>query len=179
MFSAEKGLRSPCERPGSGVGDRNNSAAKAIIFCSTKRMPPSLELHSRSWVAVRCDQLQRDLQRNGVPCAAIHGDKGQREREHALGELKSGAMKLIVATDVAARGIDVKGVTLVVNYDAPGNTEDYVHRIGRTGRAGQKGYAVSLITEKDAHALRGIIEVMRRTNQERFHEISLRFTCFS
>eukprot|EP00913_Durusdinium_trenchii_P012121 g11384.t1 len=144
-------------------------------------------------------------------------------------------MKLIVATDVAARGIDVKGVTLVVNYDAPGNTEDarplhaawentawggeadvshheslvfpglqfsglgcvepqilevlnnethtrpavqpssfgrtvrredYVHRIGRTGRAGQKGYAVSLITDKDAHALRGIIEVMRRTNQE-------------
>lgn len=135
----------------SGVGDRNNSAAKAIIFCSTKRM---------------CDQLQRDLQRAGVPCAAIHGDKGQREREHALGELKSGAMKLIVATDVAARGIDVKGVTLVVNYDAPGNTEDYVHRIGRTGRAGQKGYAVSLITDKDAHALRGIIEVMRRTNQE-------------
>lgn len=135
----------------SGVGDRNNSAAKAIIFCSTKRM---------------CDQLQRDLQRAGVPCAAIHGDKGQREREHALGELKSGAMKLIVATDVAARGIDIKGVTLVVNYDAPGNTEDYVHRIGRTGRAGQKGYAVSLISDKDAHALRGIIEVMRRTNQE-------------
>lgn len=135
----------------SGVGDRNNSAAKAIIFCSTKRM---------------CDQLQRDLQRAGVPCAAIHGDKGQREREHALGELKSGAMKLIVATDVAARGIDIKGVTLVVNFDAPGNTEDYVHRIGRTGRAGQKGYAVSLISDKDAHALRGIIEVMRRTNQE-------------
>jgi len=135
----------------SGVGDRHNSAAKAIIFCSTKRM---------------CDQLQRDLQRNGVPCAAIHGDKGQREREHALGELKTGAMKLICATDVAARGIDVKGVTLVVNYDAPGNTEDYVHRIGRTGRAGQKGYAVTLISDKDAHALRGIIEVMRRTNQE-------------
>mmetsp|Transcript_4635 Transcript_4635/g.10736 ORF Transcript_4635/g.10736 Transcript_4635/m.10736 type:complete len:500 (+) Transcript_4635:102-1601(+) len=135
----------------SGVGDRNNKDAKAIIFCSTKRM---------------CDQLQRDLQRSGVPCAAIHGDKGQREREHALGELKSGAMKLIVATDVAARGIDIKGVTLVVNYDAPGNTEDYVHRIGRTGRAGQKGYAVTMITDRDAHALRGIIEVMKRTNQE-------------
>lgn len=135
----------------SGVGDRGNKDAKAIIFCSTKRM---------------CDQLQRDLQRAGVPCAAIHGDKGQREREHALGELKSGAMKLICATDVAARGIDIKGVTLVVNYDAPGNTEDYVHRIGRTGRAGQKGYAVTMITDKDAHALRGIIEVMKRTNQE-------------
>jgi ATP-dependent RNA helicase DDX5/DBP2 len=135
----------------SGVADRNNVNAKAIIFCSTKRM---------------CDQLQQQLQRSGITGAAIHGDKGQREREQALNDLKSGKMKLIVATDVAARGIDIKGVTLVVNFDAPGGTEDYVHRIGRTGRAGQKGYAVTLICDRDAHALRGIIEVMKRTNQE-------------
>lgn len=70
-----------------------------------------------------------------------------------------------MATDVAARGLDIKGVTLVVNFDAPGNTEDYVHRIGRTGRAGHKGYAVSLICDRDAWALKGIIEVMKRTNQ--------------
>ncbi|CAE8652388.1 unnamed protein product [Polarella glacialis] len=135
----------------SGVADRSNIAAKAIVFCATKRM---------------CDQLQQQLQRGGIPCAAIHGDKQQRDREQALNDLKSGKSKLIVATDVAARGIDIKGVTLVVNFDAPGNTEDYVHRIGRTGRAGQKGYAVSLFSDRDAHALRGIIEVMRRTSQE-------------
>jgi len=134
-----------------GVADRNNSNSKAIVFCSTKRM---------------CDQLANDLRRSNVPCAAIHGDKGQREREQALGDLKSAHIKLLVATDVAARGLDIKGITLVVNYDAPSNTEDYVHRIGRTGRAGQKGYAVALISDRDAHALRGIIQVMRRTNQE-------------
>merc|ERR1719229_2242701 len=104
--------------------------------------------------------------RQNVPCAAVHGDKGQREREQALNALKDAQIKLLVATDVAARGLDIKGVTLVVNYDAPSNTEDYVHRIGRTGRAGQKGYAVALISERDSHALRGIIEVMKRTNQE-------------
>lgn len=135
----------------SGVADRSNVSAKAIVFCSTKRM---------------CDQLQQQLRCDGVPCAAIHGDKQQREREQTLNDLKSGRLKLIVATDVAARGIDIKGVTLVVNFDAPGGTEDYVHRIGRTGRAGQKGHAVTLIADRDAHALRGIIEVMQRTNQE-------------
>merc|ERR1719401_2364680 len=118
-----------------------------------------------------CDQLAQRLNREGVPCNSIHGDKGQREREQALNALKDAQIKLLVATDVAARGLDIKGVTLVVNYDAPSNTEDYVHRIGRTGRAGQKGYAVSLIVERDAHALRGIIEVMKRTNQEITPEI--------
>merc|ERR1719401_1969382 len=118
-----------------------------------------------------CDQLAQRLNREGVPCNSIHGDKGQREREQALNALKDAQIKLLVATDVAARGLDIKGVTLVVNYDAPSNTEDYVHRIGRTGRAGMKGHAVSLIVERDAHALKGIIEVMKRTNQEVSREI--------
>lgn len=134
-----------------GVADRNNGAAKGLVFCSTKRM---------------CDQLSQQLERSGVPCDAVHGDKDQRSREAALAGLKDGKLKVLVATDVAARGLDIKGVTLVVNYDAPGNTEDYVHRIGRTGRAGQKGHAVTLIVERDSHALRGILEVMKRTNQE-------------
>merc|ERR1719199_1456760 len=110
--------------------------------------------------------MTQQLNRQGVPCAAIHGDKNQKEREQALNDLKSAQIKILVATDVAARGLDIKGVTLVVNYDLPANTEDYVHRIGRTGRAGQKGYAVALVTDRDAGHLRGIIEVMKRTNQE-------------
>merc|ERR1712232_280863 len=113
-----------------------------------------------------CDHLAQQLQQRGVPCRAIHGDKDQRDREKALEGLRSGQIKLLVATDVAARGLDIKGVSLVVNYDAPARTEDYVHRIGRTGRAGQKGFAVLLITERDAHALRSIIPIMERTGQE-------------
>jgi len=143
-----------------GVADKNNGDAKALVFCGTKRM---------------CDQLTQWLERNGVPCAAVHGDKGQRDREAALNGLKEGRLKTLVATDVAARGLDIKGVTLVINYDPPGHKEDYVHRIGRTGRAGQKGHAVALISERDTHALRGIIEVMKRTNQQltpEFEEMS-------
>jgi len=113
-----------------GVADVNNGNAKGLVFCSTKRM---------------CDQLSQQLERNRVPCGAVHGDKGQRDREAALNGLKEGKIKLLVATDVAARGLDIKGVTLVVNYDAPTNTEDYVHRIGRTGRAGDKGNAYTFI----------------------------------
>merc|ERR1719478_1491638 len=104
-----------------------------------------------------CDQLAEQLRRNGVPCSAIHGDKGQREREQALNQLKESQIKLLIATDVAARGLDIKGITLVVNYDMPNDDEDYVHRIGRTGRAGSKGYAVTLATEKDSYKVSKIV----------------------
>merc|ERR1719188_962572 len=133
-----------------GVADTNNGAAKGLVFASTKRI---------------CDTLAETLARQGIPCAAVHGDKKQNEREWAINGLKDGRIKLVVATDVAARGLDIKGVTLVVNYDPAGNTEDYVHRIGRTGRAGMRGHAVALVSERDTHALRGIIQVMKRTNQ--------------
>ncbi|CAJ1434901.1 unnamed protein product, partial [Effrenium voratum] len=90
----------------------------------------------------------------------------QRQRDDALNGLKNGRYKVLVATDVAARGLDIKGVGLVVNFDPANNTEDYVHRIGRTGRAGAKGYAITFMTSQDAPKARGIVEVMERTNQE-------------
>ncbi|CAK0856146.1 unnamed protein product [Prorocentrum cordatum] len=128
-----------------------NSPGKVLVFASTKRM---------------CEDLSRSMQRNRVPCQSIHGDKDQREREQALNGLKTGSIKVLVATDVAARGLDIKGVGLVVNYDPANNTEDYVHRIGRTARAGAKGYAVTFFTRQDGGKARGVIEVMERTNQE-------------
>merc|ERR1719174_3194203 len=106
------------------------------------------------------------MYRAGVPCSSIHGDKDQRERDNALNGLKQGRIKVLVATDVAARGLDIKGVGLVVNYDVANNTEDYVHRIGRTGRAGAKGYAVTFVSRQDGGKARGIMEVMQGTNQE-------------
>lgn len=123
---------------------------KALIFCGSKRM---------------CDQLSNSLERNGVPCAAIHGDKDQQQRDQALSDLKTGRIKVLCGTDVAARGLDIKGVGLVVNFDPPGNAEDYVHRIGRTGRAGAKGVAIALLTPEDANKARNILEVMERTGQ--------------
>merc|ERR1719163_24694 len=113
-----------------------------------------------------CEQLSQMLLRSGFPAASIHGDKDQRQRDEALHGLKSGRVKILCATDVAARGLDIKGVGLVVNYDAANNTEDYVHRIGRTARAGAKGFAVTFVTKQDAFKARGMIEVMQRTGQD-------------
>merc|ERR1711920_50687 len=78
---------------------------------------------------------------------------------------KTGHIKVLVGTDVAARGLDIKGVGLVVNFDPPSNAEDYVHRIGRTGRAGAKGVAIALLTSDDGNKARNILEVMERTGQ--------------
>mmetsp|Transcript_61315 Transcript_61315/g.159257 ORF Transcript_61315/g.159257 Transcript_61315/m.159257 type:complete len:688 (-) Transcript_61315:227-2290(-) len=127
------------------------SAGKALVFAGTKKM---------------CEELSNDLYHAGVSCAAIHGDRDQRQRDQALRGLKTGQLRVLVATDVAARGLDIKGVGLVVNYDVPQNTEDYVHRIGRTGRAGAKGYAISFLTPADAWLASGIVKVMESTNQE-------------
>merc|ERR1719433_2018364 len=93
---------------------------------------------------------------------AIHGDKDQRERDAALGLFKSGGRRALVATDVAARGLDIKSVRLVINYDPPNREEDYVRRVGRTGRAGNKGTAVTLLTNDDGGPARSIVDILRR-----------------
>jgi len=97
-----------------------------------------------------CARLARSLEREGLVTAALHGDKSQDERLKALEAFKSGAVDLLVCTDVAARGLDIKDVPAVFNFDIPFNAEDYVHRIGRTGRAGASGLAVSFVGGRDA-----------------------------
>merc|ERR1719231_1172654 len=95
------------------------------------------------------DYLEDILCREGFPAASIHGDKTQREREHALHSFKNGHTPVLVATDVAARGLDIPNVTQVINFDLPNNIDDYVHRIGRTGRVGNIGNALSFINDKN------------------------------
>ncbi|XP_063615024.1 probable ATP-dependent RNA helicase DDX23 [Penaeus indicus] len=97
------------------------------------------------------DVLARGLEKLGYNATTLHGGKGQEQREHALANLKSGAKDILVATDVAGRGIDIKDVSLVINYDMAKNIEDYTHRIGRTGRAGKHGKAISFLTKDDSH----------------------------
>lgn len=103
---------------------------RTILFLETKR---------------KADQISELLKKSGIASDAIHGDKSQRAREVALRKFKQGQVHVLVATDVVARGIDVKDVELVINYEAPRNYTDYVHRIGRTGRAGKTGRAITLI----------------------------------
>merc|ERR1712032_1493575 len=113
-----------------------------------------------------CDMLTRSLRMDGFQARAMHGDKSQQERDWALGEFKSCQSTLLVATDVAARGLDVDDIRMVVNFDMPNNMEDYVHRIGRTGRAGKKGTAVSFfVSEKNGRMARDLLDILKRTNQ--------------
>ncbi|MGE5584173.1 MAG: DEAD/DEAH box helicase [Bacillota bacterium] len=104
----------------------------------------------------RADRLARRLSWSGVKAACIHGDRSQRQREAALEGYRQGVFRVLVATDIAARGLDIQGVTHVINYDLPAVPEDYIHRVGRTARAGATGQALSLVTGDDAAALQGI-----------------------
>lgn len=102
------------------------------------------------------DKIARNLQSKGVPCESIHGNKSQNARQRALTNFKSGNTKVIVATDIAARGIDISNLEMVINYDLPDVAETYVHRIGRTGRAGKSGRAVSFIAKDEMDMLKSI-----------------------
>lgn len=114
---------------------------KTIVFCSTKRM---------------VDILEQRLKSYGYPAEALHGDLSQAQRERVLTDFRKGNVKILIATDVAARGLDIEDVTLVINYDIPESPEWYVHRIGRTGRAGKEGKAITFVSSDEMHLLEGI-----------------------
>ncbi|APB69246.1 RNA helicase [Paenibacillus polymyxa] len=116
----------------------------AVIFCRTKR---------------RAAKLNEELQELGFESGELHGDLSQNKREQVMKAFREAKLQLLVATDVAARGLDVEGVTHVFNYDMPQDAESYIHRIGRTGRAGGKGVAVTLATPRDVPELRNIQKV--------------------
>lgn len=119
----------------------DESINQAIVFTSTKK---------------QADQLQGILFEKGHQAAALHGDMNQHQRNRTITRVRQGNVRVLVATDVAARGIDVQTITHVINFDLPSNPEDYVHRIGRTGRAQAKGIAISLAAPRDYHLLRDI-----------------------
>jgi superfamily II DNA/RNA helicase len=119
----------------------DSGMTRAIIFSGTKR---------------NADQLARELAAQGHASAALHGDMNQNARNRTIMNMRRGKIRLLVATDVAARGLDVTGITHVINYDLPKNAEDYVHRIGRTGRAGASGIAISFASGKEVDYLRQI-----------------------
>ncbi|XP_015617273.1 DEAD-box ATP-dependent RNA helicase 40 isoform X2 [Oryza sativa Japonica Group] len=123
--------------------------SKVIIFCSTKKM---------------CDQLARDIGRS-FGAASIHGDKSQAERDNVLNQFRTGRAPILVATDVAARGLDIKDIRVVINYDFPTGIEDYVHRIGRTGRAGATGVSYTFFSEQDWKYAGDLVKVLEGANQ--------------
>ncbi|XP_067928273.1 uncharacterized protein [Watersipora subatra] len=139
------------------LGEKEN---KTIIFTETKR---------------RADELTRGMRRAGWPAMVIHGDKSQQERDWVLKEFRTGKAPIMVATDVAARGLDVDDVGFVVNFDMPSQIEDYVHRIGRTGRAGNSGTAYTFFTADNGKLSAELIKVLTEAKQEvnpKLHELA-------
>jgi ATP-dependent RNA helicase RhlE len=114
------------------------------------------------------NRLAQQLERDGLHAVAIHGNKSQGARTRALDGFKSGTVRVLVATDIAARGLDIDQLPHVVNYELPNVPEDYVHRIGRTGRAGREGQAVSLVCAEEADYLKGIERLLRREIPQEF-----------
>lgn len=110
------------------------------------------------------DSLLRELMRKGYLCMSLHGGKDQIDRDQTIADFKSGVVPIVIATSVAARGLDVKQLKLVINYDAPNHMEDYVHRAGRTGRAGNKGTCVTFITEEQERYSVDLYRALKASN---------------
>ncbi|CDJ53224.1 ATP-dependent RNA helicase, putative [Eimeria brunetti] len=130
---------------------RESEKGLVIVFVETKK---------------KADMIEDYLLNETFPAISIHGDRTQEEREDALRHFKSGHRPILVATDVAARGLDISNVKHVINYDLPSNIDDYVHRIGRTGRAGNLGLATSFVNEQNRPILRDLLHLLEEANQE-------------
>jgi ATP-dependent RNA helicase RhlE len=138
---------------------KDNNMTRTLVFTRTKH---------------GADKVMKNLSAAGYTAAAIHGNKSQNNRERALAGFKAGKILVLVATDIAARGIDVDAVSHVVNYDLPHVPESYVHRIGRTARAGADGSAIAFCTPEDRGLLRDIEKTIRAQVPVKEHELGLK-----
>jgi superfamily II DNA/RNA helicase len=163
--------------------DAKNTAAEKVeqivynVDAERKREMISYLIGSKNWQQVLiftrtkqgADLLAKEMSKDGLKTQAIHGDKSQGARERALEEFKQGDTRVLVATDVAARGLDIDQLKYVVNYELPYIAEDYIHRIGRTGRAGTEGLAISLVSEEENYLLEDVEAVLgHRLGQQWF-----------
>lgn len=129
------------------IENRMTPEDKLIVFVGRKSM---------------ADNLSCDLSMKKMQVQSIHGDREQIDREEALQDFKEGHVRILIATDVASRGIDVKDITCVINFDFPRNIEDYVHRVGRTGRAGHTGTAITFMAREDWKHAKELIQILKK-----------------
>ncbi|MFT6266408.1 MAG: superfamily II DNA/RNA helicase, partial [Oleiphilaceae bacterium] len=127
---------------------KNETYRHALVFCNSKD---------------QVDQVYRVMQQQEISAGVLHGDKDQKQRNLIMSKLRRDELKIMVATDIAARGLDIKGMDLVINFEMPRRGEIYVHRIGRTGRAGEKGTAITLISNPEYNLMAGIERFLKQT----------------
>ena len=155
------------------VDQRNATASKVeqLVYQVDKNRKSGLLsflIGSKNWqqvliftrTKIGADALAKEMTKDGIAIESIHGDKSQGARDRILANFKEGKIRALVATDVAARGLDIKQLQYVINHELPYNAEDYIHRIGRTGRAGLTGLAVSLVSESESYLLRDIEKLL-------------------
>ncbi|NXG04602.1 DDX43 helicase, partial [Sakesphorus luctuosus] len=138
---------------------------RAFMHCFIQSMKPEDKVIIFVGKKLTADDLASDFGIRGIPVQSLHGNREQCDREQALDDFKKGKVRILVATDLASRGLDVHDITHVFNFDFPRNIEEYVHRVGRTGRAGRTGEAVTLVTKNDWRFASELIEILERTNQ--------------
>lgn len=140
---------------------------KAIVFVGRKSV---------------ADDISSELALNNISCSCMHGDRDQEDRERALADIKSGFVKLIIATDVASRGLDIDDITYILNYDFPSNAEEYVHRVGRTGRAGRTGKSITFFTREDWRHAQELIDILSKSESiipDELYRMAERFKAWS
>lgn len=140
---------------------------KAIVFVGRKSV---------------ADDISSELALNDISCSCMHGDRDQEDRERALADIKSGFIKLIIATDVASRGLDIDDITYILNYDFPSNAEEYVHRVGRTGRAGRTGKSITFFTREDWRHAQELIDILSKSEStipDELYRMAERFKAWS
>ncbi|NXS06746.1 DDX43 helicase, partial [Neodrepanis coruscans] len=138
---------------------------RAFMHCFIESLKPKDKVIIFVGKKLTADDLASDFGIQGIPVQSLHGNREQCDREQALDDFKKGKVRILVATDLASRGLDVHDITHVFNFDFPRNIEEYVHRVGRTGRAGRTGEAVTLITKNDWRFASELIEILERSNQ--------------
>lgn len=151
----------PAENIDQGIYQCNEVDKMAILMKVFEEEPPQrVILFAKSKQDVK--NLAIQLKRKGYNCRAMHSDLDQKERDDVMNEFKARHIDLLVATDIVSRGIDIDDITMVINYDAPRDPEDYVHRIGRTARAGRQGRAITFVSDRDRPALRSIERLLEK-----------------
>ncbi len=139
---------------------KSNLKSELLVYLMKQKHLNQVLIFNRTKTGA--DRLKKYLDQQGVSAAVIHGNKNQLQRCQAFNDFKQGSIQALVATDVAARGLDVEELSCVINFELPNNPEDYIHRIGRTGRAGAKGYAISLVSPEEKKLLAGIEKLLQK-----------------